>query len=80
MSDLFDLKVGYLTCSNPVAVASMAGTSDSAFFENFPDAGLYILGGYSIDEATMNASKEMQARGRKEFVSDDIFALDGVRA
>ncbi len=75
MSDLFDLKVGYLTFSNPVAVASMAGTSDSAFFENFPEAGLYILGGYSIDEATMKASKEMSSRGRKEFVSDDIFAL-----
>lgn len=75
MSDLFDLKVGYMAFSNPVAVACMAGTTDSAFFENFPEAGLYILGGYSIDEATMNASKEISKRGRKEFVSDDIFAL-----
>lgn len=75
MSDLFDLKAGYITFKNPVAVASMAGVTDSAFFEHFPDAGLYILGGYSIDEATMNASKEMASRGRKEFVSDDVFAL-----
>lgn len=75
MSDLFDLKVGYVTFKNPVAVASMAGITDSEFFNNFPDAGLYVLGGYSIDEATMGASKEMAKRGRKEFVSDDIFGL-----
>ncbi|HTY92024.1 MAG TPA: methanogenesis marker 9 domain-containing protein [Methanocella sp.] len=75
MSDLFDLKVGYVTFKNPVAVASMAGVTDSDFFGNFPDAGLYFLGGYSLDEATMDASREMVRRGRKEFVSDDIFAL-----
>ncbi|MCD1295647.1 methanogenesis marker 9 domain-containing protein [Methanocella sp. CWC-04] len=75
MSDLFDLKVGYMNFSNPVAVASMAGITDSEFFENFLDAGLYILGGYSIDEATMNASAEIVKRGRKEFVSDNIFEL-----
>jgi TIM-barrel protein len=75
MSDLFDLKVGYLNFKNPVAVASMAGITDSTFFDNFPDAGLYILGGYSIDEATMKASRELVKRDRKEFVSDDIFGL-----
>ncbi len=75
MSDLFDLKVGYVTFKNPVAVASMAGITDSEFFNNFTDAGLYILGGYSIDEATMGASKELVKRGRKEFVSDDIFTF-----
>jgi len=75
MSDLFDLKVGYMTFKNPVAVASMAGITDSAFFENFPEAGLYILGGYSIDEATMDASREIAKRDRKEFVTDDIFRL-----
>ena len=75
MSDLFDLKAGYVTFKNPVAIASMAGVTDSDFFGNFPDAGLYVLGGYSLDEATMNASKEMVKRGRKEFVSDNIFTL-----
>jgi len=74
MSDLYNLKVGYLKISNPVAVASMAGTTDSDFFEQCKDAGLYILGGYSLDEPTMNASKAVVKRGRKEFVSDDIFA------
>lgn len=75
MSDLFDLKAGYVTFKNPVAVACMAGISDSGFFDKFHDAGLYILGGYSIDEAAMGASKEMVKRGRKEFISDDIFNL-----
>ncbi len=75
MSDLFDLTVGYMTFKNPVAVASMAGITDSTFFENFPDAGLYILGGYSIDEATMDASRKMANKDRKEFISDDIFGL-----
>jgi len=75
MSDLFDLKVGYLTFKNPVAVASMAGITDSTFFDNFPDAGLYVLGGYSIDDATMGASRELVKKDRKEFVSDDIFGL-----
>ena len=80
MSDLFDLKVGYMTFSNPVAVASMAGTSDSAFFENFPDAGLYILGGYSIDEATMKASKEMSSQGPQRVRLGRYFRSHGVRA
>ncbi len=73
MSDLFDLKAGYVTFKNPVAVASMAGITDSEFFENFLDAGLYVLGGYSLDEATLGASKEMAKRGRQEFISDNIF-------
>ncbi|OPY26180.1 MAG: hypothetical protein A4E28_02638 [Methanocella sp. PtaU1.Bin125] len=75
MSDLYNLHAGYLKFRNPVAVASMAGITDSAFFEQCKDAGLYILGGYSLDEPTMQASKAIAARGRKEFVSDDIFSL-----
>lgn len=75
MSDLFDLKVGYATFKNPVAVASMAGVTDGEFFKNFPGAGLYVLGGYSVDGPTMGASREMAKRGRKEFVADDALAL-----
>jgi tRNA-dihydrouridine synthase B len=75
MSDLYNLQAGYLKFKNPVAVASMAGITDSAFFEQCKDAGLYILGGYSLDEPTMQASKEIAKRGRKEFVSDDIFTF-----
>jgi TIM-barrel protein len=74
MSDLYQLKIGYLKFRNPVAVASMAGVTDSAFFEQCKDAGLYILGGYSLDKPTMDASKAIVERGRKEFISEDIFA------
>lgn len=70
MTDLFDLTVGYVRFKNPVAVASMAGITDGDFFENCKDAGLYILGGYSLDAATMAASGEMAKRGRKEFIAD----------
>jgi TIM-barrel protein len=75
MSDLYNLHAGYVQFRNPVAVASMAGITDGAFFEKCRDAGLYILGGYSLDEATMGASREIAGRGRKEFVTDDIFGL-----
>ncbi|MGA9140818.1 MAG: methanogenesis marker 9 domain-containing protein [Methanocella sp.] len=75
MSDLYNLQAGYLKFKNPVAVASMAGITDSVFFEQCKDAGLYILGGYSLDDPTMQASKEIVKRGRKEFVSDDIFTF-----
>jgi tRNA-dihydrouridine synthase B len=74
MSDLYHLKAGYLHFRNPVAVASMAGVTDSAFFEQCKDAGLYILGGYSLDGPTMEASKAIVKRGRKEFTPDDVFA------
>ncbi|HUL62824.1 MAG TPA: methanogenesis marker 9 domain-containing protein [Methanocella sp.] len=75
MSELYDLMVGYLKFRNPVAVASMAGITDSAFFAKCHDAGLYILGGYSLDGPTMAASKALVERGRKEFVTDDVFGL-----
>jgi TIM-barrel protein len=75
MSDLYNLQAGYLKFRNPVAVASMAGITDSAYFVQCKDAGLYMLGGYSLDEPTMNASKAIVARGRKEFISDDIFSF-----
>jgi len=58
----------------------MAGVTDSGFFKIFLKRAFYILGGYSLDEATMSASREMVKRGRKEFISDDIFSLIRVRA
>lgn len=75
MTDLFDLKVGYVRFKNPVAVASMAGITDSSFFESCKDAGLYLLGGYSLDAATMAASGEIAKRGRKEFITDKPLEL-----
>lgn len=75
MTELYDLTVGGIRFNNPVAVASMAGITDSAFFERCTDAGLYILGGYSLDEATLAASEEISRRGRKEFLTDKPFEL-----
>ncbi|CAJ38112.1 methanogenesis marker 9 domain-containing protein [Methanocella arvoryzae] len=70
MTDLFDLNVGYVRFKNPVAVASMAGITGGDFFESCKDAGLYVMGGYSLDAATMAASREIAERGRKEFITD----------
>jgi len=70
VTDLFDISVGYVRFRNPVAVASMAGITDSALFERCTDAGLYVLGGYSLDATTMKASEALTSRGRKEFITD----------
>lgn len=75
MTGLFDLTVGDIKFKNPVAVASMAGITDSSFFEKCTDAGLYLLGGYSLDPATMAASEEISKRGRKEFVAEQPLEL-----
>lgn len=75
MTELFDLSVGDIRFKNPVAVASMAGITDGAFFERCTDAGLYILGGYSLDKETMAASAEMVKRGRNEFITEDPLGL-----
>ena len=59
----------------PIALASMAGITDAAYvLDRAEHAGLAFIGGYSIDEAAKNASKEIEACGRKEFEAsfDDI--------
>jgi len=71
--NLFDIKIGYATPKNPVAIASMAGITDSSFTRRFQKAGLIVLGGYNLDERTNEAARKEIARGRKEFVSDKPF-------
>lgn len=68
--NLFDIRVGYAYFRNPVALACMAGITDSRFASKFKNAGLLILGGYNLDEKTNEAAKKEVARGRGEFVSD----------
>lgn len=68
--NLFDIKVGYASIKNPIALASMAGITDSRFAAGFRNAGLVILGGYNLDEKTNDAARKETARGRTEFVSD----------
>lgn len=58
-------------------VAPMAGITDSEFLNRVIPFGFNVatLGGYSLDEATVNASKKIIQRGRKEFdfPLNDIF-------
>ena len=74
--ELFDIKSGYISINNPIAIASMAGKTDSAFANRYAkDAGLVVMGGYNLDAATNDAAKKMEARGREEFVSDEPLEL-----
>ena len=51
-------------------VAPMAGITDASFLNKVIPFGFDIatLGGYSLDDDTLNASKKIVERGRKEFV------------
>ena len=77
MSDyLFDLHIGYARFKNPIALAPMAGIVDSAFANQYAaDAGLVILGAFSLDEASKAVASELVARGRKEFISEEPLEL-----
>ena len=53
---------------SPVFLASMAGITDAAYVKERADSvGGAFIGGYSIDDTTRSASKEMEACGRAEF-------------
>lgn len=71
IENLFDIKAGYASFKNPIALASMAGITDSKFASGFKNAGLVILGGYNLDEKTNDAARKEIGRGRTEFVSDE---------
>ena len=67
----FDLKIGYLTPKNPIALAPMAGITNSKFAAQFTDhAGMVVLGGYNLDELTNEAAQREVQRGRSEFITD----------
>ncbi|RSD33255.1 MAG: methanoproteinis marker protein 9 [Methanohalophilus sp.] len=64
--ELFDLNIGYIHLKNPVAIAPMAGITDSSFVNNYgKSAALVIMGGYNLDEKTNAAACELIERGRK---------------
>ena len=67
----FDLKIGYLTPKNPIALAPMAGITDSKFTAQFTDhVGMVVLGGYNLDILTNEAAQREVQRGRREFITD----------
>jgi TIM-barrel protein len=69
----FGLLMNNRIVRTPVAIASMAGMVDSAYvLERADHIGAAFIGGYSIDQSTMDAAKSVTAEGsRKEFLYDD---------
>ena len=71
----FGLLINNQVVRTPVAIASMAGQVDADYVRaREKHIGLAFIGGYSIDEPAMNASRLMAARGRPEFIHDDVIA------
>jgi TIM-barrel protein len=69
----FGLLVNNRIVRTPVAIASMAGMVDATYvLERADHIGAAFIGGYSIDQPTMDAAKAVIAEGnRKEFLYDD---------
>ena len=56
----------------PVAIAPMAGVVDAGYvLARKAHIGAAFIGGYSVDEKTMEASREIADQGRSEFLFDD---------
>ena len=66
----FGLLIDDHVVKTPVALASMAGITDAAYvLERADSTGLAFIGGYSIDERTMDAARSVAATGeRQEFL------------
>ena len=73
--DRFELLLNDRVVKTPVAIASMAGWVDAAYVEARSEhVGAAFIGGYSVDAPTLQASREMAAAGRQEFLPDDPLA------
>jgi TIM-barrel protein len=70
MKELFNIKIGYASMKNPIALAPMAGIVDSIYASRFKKAGLIVLGGFNLDDKTNTAAKKEIERGRREFISE----------
>jgi len=69
----FGLLINDRIVRTPVAIASMAGIVDAGYvLQRVEHIGIAFIGGYSIDDRTMEASRAIASTGeRKEFVYDD---------
>jgi TIM-barrel protein len=69
----FGLLINDRVVRTPVAIASMAGIVDAGYaLERADHIGIAFIGGYSIDDHTMEAARAIASTGeRKEFVYDD---------
>jgi len=69
MENVFNLSIGDMPAKTPVATASMAGITDGAYVRDRSDyVGLGIIGGYAIDEKTIQAARILSDLGRDEFL------------
>ncbi len=68
----FDIHAGYVRMRNPIALAPMAGITNADFVrDNARSAGLAVIGGYNLDDATNEAAVAIRERGRPEFVTSE---------
>lgn len=68
----FGIVLNRKVVKTPIAIASMAGWVDANYvLARKAHVGVAFIGGYSIDEKTLEASHEMAKQGRKEFLCDD---------
>jgi len=69
----FGLIINDTVVRTPIALASMAGIVDADYaLARAPHIGAAFIGGYSIDERTMEAARAIARAGeRKEFLYDD---------
>lgn len=66
-----------LNLQHPSVLAAMAGRNDGEFCYTIGalGVGMVTLGGISVDEKSMNASRKMVERGREEFLFDNLYAF-----
>lgn len=73
--DRYELMVNGTVVQTPIVLASMAGVVDAGYaLARRENAGMVCIGGYSIDDATMAASRLLADAGRDEFLPDDPIA------
>ncbi|MDR2855245.1 MAG: methanogenesis marker 9 domain-containing protein [Methanomicrobiales archaeon] len=69
MLDLFDIQIKDKRLKSPIALASMAGITHAEYIKQRAKwVGFACMGGYSIDEKTIEASTALIKRGREEFL------------
>ncbi len=82
----FSLRINGSAVRTPIALASMAGVVDAVYtLARAAHVGATFLGGYSVDQPTLAASRRMAGNSRAEFLLDDpipalrreVGALDG---
>ena len=66
-----------LRLRHPSVLAAMAGRNDGKFCRTIGalGVGMVTIGGISVDQKSMTASRKMVERGRHEFLFDDLYSF-----